>query len=274
MVQGINNKLIWLDTKCERIPVLSTLTNLVNLIGKAIIECFVDNYTVDGSRYLSYLKGKTFKQCLLLLIPIAGNIIAAVNQNAFHLARFQNYTPRHKLFCYQVDEAFTQALLEKESFDANPRGLYVYKHVPDSMWDEDEFLKGFLARAPSSLTRYCGLEFNDDFKKRILKIDPKYLELVINDCSDYRLMSFDVEKVQNLILEVPEAFPHIPQKWIPSVCTEAFFHQILDSETCLAYFLDKHELLAPFWDKVKRDQLVLFNCLVHISCINQRHEKI
>lgn len=77
----ISRTLIQIDRFCDYIPVVSTITNLVDLCFKAIFS-IANSFSYDGhslceNRYVSYLHDdKSAARSLLLLIPIIGNIAA------------------------------------------------------------------------------------------------------------------------------------------------------------------------------------------------------
>lgn len=66
-------------TALDYVPVVSTVTNLVNLVTKVALEVFVEmdqqELTSPGFRAMIYKK--SWGRCFLLLIPVLGNIVIA-----------------------------------------------------------------------------------------------------------------------------------------------------------------------------------------------------
>ena len=54
----------------DKVPVLSTLSNLFDLFQK----CIVSQAIVKKSHYYTHLNKKSFFRCVVLLVPIFGNI--------------------------------------------------------------------------------------------------------------------------------------------------------------------------------------------------------
>lgn len=72
------NNWIKADKILDRIPVLSTIANLVDLFQKTIVIPRMDKLDIDKSEYYAYLNKKSFVRCTLLLLPVLGNIIVAI----------------------------------------------------------------------------------------------------------------------------------------------------------------------------------------------------
>ncbi len=66
--------LVEMDKTCDYLPI-SPVTNLVALFLKYVILPHLDRQTVENSHYYRHLKRKDDVRCVILLIPILGNIL-------------------------------------------------------------------------------------------------------------------------------------------------------------------------------------------------------
>jgi hypothetical protein len=71
----ITNFLINADRACDYIPVLSTVNNIVDLFQKCVITPFVEMNVIANNRYFQHLTEKSVFRCILLLVPVIGNIV-------------------------------------------------------------------------------------------------------------------------------------------------------------------------------------------------------
>lgn len=72
------NKVVIADRVCDYIPLVSSLTNLVDIFQKCVILSSKNRITIENNHYYEYLKDKSYARCIILLIPILGNIIVAI----------------------------------------------------------------------------------------------------------------------------------------------------------------------------------------------------
>lgn len=63
------------DMVCDYIPFISTVSNIVDLFQKCVYKCLPDN--IAKNRYWSHINLKDISRCLILLVPILGNIYIA-----------------------------------------------------------------------------------------------------------------------------------------------------------------------------------------------------
>jgi hypothetical protein len=81
-----NNKnfdfLVNADKFCDYVPLLSFLSNTVDLIGKGILginrSIFGEKETIKNNHYYTHLKHKSVGQCVVLAIPVIGTIYAVI----------------------------------------------------------------------------------------------------------------------------------------------------------------------------------------------------
>lgn len=70
--------LVRLDVMLDYVPVASTVTNLVDLFQKVLVLPFMDKDYVDSSHYFTHLNEKSFARCVLLLVPVIGNLMVMI----------------------------------------------------------------------------------------------------------------------------------------------------------------------------------------------------
>ncbi|MBS4168595.1 HEAT repeat domain-containing protein [Parachlamydia sp. AcF125] len=66
------------DRVSDYIPGVSTVTNLIDLFQKCAVLPFKQKANISKSHYYSYLKQKSFSRCVVLLLPVIGNILVAI----------------------------------------------------------------------------------------------------------------------------------------------------------------------------------------------------
>jgi hypothetical protein len=76
---NINNALIWIDRACDYVPVVSTITNLVDIFEKCAFSGCCSSKSINSNRYFSHVNDKSSLRCVVLLVPILGNIIVGIN---------------------------------------------------------------------------------------------------------------------------------------------------------------------------------------------------
>lgn len=72
MKVSFQEKICKFDKVCDYIPIVSTFTNLIDLVSKAILSVFGSNGTQPKS-FHAYLDKKPVGECIALLIPVFGN---------------------------------------------------------------------------------------------------------------------------------------------------------------------------------------------------------
>ncbi|MBS4167636.1 ankyrin repeat domain-containing protein [Parachlamydia sp. AcF125] len=66
------------DRIADYVPALSTITNSVNLFQKCVLLPMKQKANVSKNHYYAYLQQKSFSRCVVLLIPVLGNIIIGI----------------------------------------------------------------------------------------------------------------------------------------------------------------------------------------------------
>ncbi|MBS4168608.1 HEAT repeat domain-containing protein [Parachlamydia sp. AcF125] len=72
------NFLLKADQVSDYIPVISTLTNLIDLFQKYVVLSRKQKVNVSKNHYYAHLQQKSFSRCIVLLIPVIGNILVAI----------------------------------------------------------------------------------------------------------------------------------------------------------------------------------------------------
>lgn len=70
--------LVRLDVMTDYLPVASTVTNLVDLFQKVLVLPFLEKSYLDSSHYYTHLDSKSFARCVILLVPVIGNLFVLV----------------------------------------------------------------------------------------------------------------------------------------------------------------------------------------------------
>ncbi len=77
--------LVNIDQFCDYIPVISTLTNLVDLVAKCILKLVKNPQLFFGNHYFRHLDNKSFSRCFtLLFFGIANLMIGIIDFVALH----------------------------------------------------------------------------------------------------------------------------------------------------------------------------------------------
>jgi len=66
------------DGAADYIPVASTLKSLVDLFQKCVLLPFMSRQFVAGSHYYTRLEQKSILRCVVLLLPVIGNILVGI----------------------------------------------------------------------------------------------------------------------------------------------------------------------------------------------------
>lgn len=75
MISGVNNFFIKADVMCDKVPFLSTLSNIIDLFQKLVVFPLIGNRAIDSSKYFTHVNDKSVFRCVVLLIPVIGQII-------------------------------------------------------------------------------------------------------------------------------------------------------------------------------------------------------
>jgi hypothetical protein len=78
MIKSTDNFLKITDTFCDYVPFVSTATNFVDLAQKFIVMKLIEPAIRKSSRYYTHLHNKSAIRCIILLIPMIGNIVFVI----------------------------------------------------------------------------------------------------------------------------------------------------------------------------------------------------
>lgn len=74
----VNNALVRIDQICDYVPIASTITNLVDIFEKCAFSGCCSSESINSNRYFSHINDKSILRCVILLVPILGNIIVGI----------------------------------------------------------------------------------------------------------------------------------------------------------------------------------------------------
>lgn len=77
-ILSISNALIRIDQFSDYIPAASTVTNFVDIFEKCVFREFKTK-GIDKNRYFFHIKNKSILRCIVLLVPILGNIFIGLH---------------------------------------------------------------------------------------------------------------------------------------------------------------------------------------------------
>ncbi len=75
VIENISRACVFLDRKFDRVPLLRSLTNLIVLVQKCVLDLFAriyffifsQNLNLSNSHYYKYIHEKTYSECILLI---------------------------------------------------------------------------------------------------------------------------------------------------------------------------------------------------------------
>lgn len=73
----LNDVFTIIDQICDYVPIISTVTNLVDIFEKCAFKFYCSSIH-KSNRYFSYINDKSILRCTTLLVPILGNILVGV----------------------------------------------------------------------------------------------------------------------------------------------------------------------------------------------------
>lgn len=76
---NVSSFLVKADHFCDYVPVVSSVVNLINLFQKCVVFPFKDHTAILSNYYYKKIDKKSFFRCILLMIPVIGNLIVAVH---------------------------------------------------------------------------------------------------------------------------------------------------------------------------------------------------
>ena len=77
-ISSFSDFLIQTDKTAERIPLVSTVTNLVDIFLKYVVFPKMKSENINNNHYFTHLNNKKAIRCIILLIPVLGNIVVGI----------------------------------------------------------------------------------------------------------------------------------------------------------------------------------------------------
>ena len=238
-IEDVTNFVVDNDVYCDRIPIISTLVNLYYLFQK----CVIDIFKIDSSARsfnAEHISHKSYLRCVVLLVPILGNIVVYLYEKLFQPI----LTPYYPLLAkFNVTESYLlpPAVQESETFKT------VYE-------------------ACLNQASLCA-EVTPENVLNVLKLAHKNSkEWLVEACVNY-MKNYDLK--ENLINELEYSL----QNDLPSLTNYLFFelwHILLcfyyfegakDSRTTMKLSLS-NPLKRTIWDFASRHQLGLIKALM------------
>lgn len=164
MVNNIRYFFVKKDNFCDYIPVISTASNLFDIFQKTLYVDNLDKKTINNDHYYKHLKQKSNLRCIILLIPIFGNIAIGI----YDFVTWKYHDKEMMLAEVQKDGLMLQHASEKLKNDPN----VVSAAIKNKPW----------------ATAYIGEELKNDpdFVLSIAEGNPEILKFVGEDLNNNR----------------------------------------------------------------------------------------
>lgn len=129
MINSINSIYVKIDNVCDYLPGLSTVTNLVDLFQKCVTLTLISKKTILNNHYFRTLTHKSPLRCIILLIPLFGNILVGVYDFANRKHSFKHlFLPIVKKDSIALKDASDRLKNDKEivlaAIQQNSKALY------------------------------------------------------------------------------------------------------------------------------------------------------
>lgn len=125
------------DNIWDYIPIISTISSIVNLFIKIVVLPWMDPATVKNNSYFRHLHYKNFDRLVILCVPIFGNIV-------FGVIDFLNREFNSKPYVLN-------AIKQKSSTGEKPEGHYPFSLVSKELRDDKEVVMA------NASTWFCNL---------------------------------------------------------------------------------------------------------------------
>lgn len=79
-ISFVFDTLTCLDNICDKVPGVSTGTNLIDIFIKATLINNLTKKTITSNNYFKHINDKSYLKCSALLFPITGNIIVLLDE--------------------------------------------------------------------------------------------------------------------------------------------------------------------------------------------------
>lgn len=204
---------VWTDQCCDYVPILSCVTNLVDLIQKISIDLFVDQSTVDQSRYYTHIQEKTYKRCFsLIFLFFLGNLIFAIydfmhRNEDFAPPAVDNMTCRNPpITSEEMEEANKQAVIcnSKNVCEFKPSPEDGNKNLNNYNINEDRVFQPYLFKIKLDLNQLIrvpsSFKKNHKFMLEAVKINDKSILYASNDLKNSKKFMLAAAEINYLTL--------------------------------------------------------------------------
>jgi Domain of unknown function (DUF4116) len=166
-VTPLSKLLVNVDNIANYIPVASTVTNLVDLFQKCVL-LFVKDEAIKKSHYFSHINDKKALRCVVLLVPVFGNIIVGYidwqSKNRIQALRrpiHENVQPKGKEPIAIGPQLPKQIECNQELLKALEENEDVLKDASNALRDDPIFMKAASHRTVFAL-KYASDRLKDD----------------------------------------------------------------------------------------------------------------
>ncbi|PIS00701.1 MAG: hypothetical protein COT84_06255, partial [Chlamydiae bacterium CG10_big_fil_rev_8_21_14_0_10_35_9] len=134
------------DTFCDYVPGLSSVSSLTDLFLKTVIFPNIEPSSIKSSHYYTHLSQKSFTRCIALLIPVIGNILVAIydfvnrkyDDKDFMLDAIQQNARSFRFASERLknDKDFILTAMGHDLFT----GSLIFKHASEKLKDDKDFM--------------------------------------------------------------------------------------------------------------------------------------
>lgn len=188
-IHPISRFLVSTDKVCDYLPVLSTATNIMNLFLKCVVLPLKSQASIQSSHYFTHLSQKSFTRCIVLLLPLIGQIAIALydctHRKKITLSPTSQPTPRalpapsaqptiKPKKPATIKPVYTE---EGKALDAIGKNSENLKYVTKELLQTPGFLEKAIARNPRAL-RFAPVAAQEDvpFLTNVLKATSEVLK--------------------------------------------------------------------------------------------------
>lgn len=159
----IERCLVKIDEACNFIPFVSTVTNVIDLLAKWILEKGL-KFGKANHPYTAHLSGKPLFVCTLLLIPIAGNLV--------YLMARKKRRQAETVKCQKELATFYMDCIEKVKMQQPHFEEALKKNDPDALLPYSLFLQSLVVKSFIFTLIWPQKGFSFDYIRKSTTIQP------------------------------------------------------------------------------------------------------
>lgn len=169
-----------LDKVCDYMPVVSTLSNITDLVQQVLVLPFLNTDFRVKNNYYTHLECKTLFRPLLLLIPVIGNIIVAIIDYAVR----KDYSRESLLLTIYGNRDFDGKSVIRDNSS-------LVEHASDEIKDDKNFVLRLVQKNGKTLR----------FVSDRLKNDPEVVNAAVQYCPEaYRFASGEIREKKDFLI--------------------------------------------------------------------------